>query len=170
MTAPSPTSATNVRSRWFLVGALIVMTTAVIIATVRDTEPNDPASRALRIERQIACPVCDGESIAESNAAESVSRRRIVARKVAEGQSDEEILAYFASTNGRLMLNPSEDGIGLVAWGIPVVAFVLGATGLAFAIRKWRREPRMVATQEDTTLVERARRDLDRAVSSGDQP
>lgn len=155
-------------SRWLLVGALLLMATAIVIALVRDSEPNDPASRALRIERQIACPVCDGESIAESNSAESVSRRGIVERRIAEGQSDQQILDYFAKTNGRLMLNPSEDGIGLVAWGIPVVALVLGAAGLGFAIRKWRREPRMVATEEDATLVERARRDLDRAAFDGE--
>lgn len=142
--------------------ALAVVVVAIGIAAFRSSEPNDPASRALRIERQIACPVCDGESIAESNSAESVSRRRIVEQRIAQGQSDQQILDYFAKSNGRLMLTPSDNGIGLLAWGIPVVAFVCGATGLVFAIRKWRRDPRMVATEADETLVERARRDLER--------
>jgi hypothetical protein len=38
-----------------------------------------------------------------------------------------------------------------------VVALVIGAGGLAVALRRWQRQPRMQATDADVALVEQAR-------------
>ena len=37
----------------------------------------------------------------------------------------------------------------MVAWGLPVLAIVIGAGGIALAIRRWSRTPRLAATADD---------------------
>ena len=41
-------------------------------------------------------------------------------------------------------------------WLLPVMAFLLGAGGLALAFRRWRREPARAVSDEDRALVEAA--------------
>jgi len=42
-------------------------------------------------------------------------------------------------------------------WALPVIALLLGAAGLVVALRRWQRQPRLVATEADETLVAKAR-------------
>jgi len=39
-----------------------------------------------------------------------------------------------------------------------VVALVLGAAGILFALRRWSRTPRLAATEDDVEVVEGERR------------
>ena len=48
-------------------------------------------------------------------------------------------------------------GLGVIAWGLPVLVLVLGAGGIAFAIRRGSRTPRLSATADDVALVDRER-------------
>jgi hypothetical protein len=43
-----------------------------------------------------------------------------------------------------------------VVWILPVTGLLLAVGGLAFAFRRWRRQPVLVATDEDRALVEAA--------------
>ena len=43
------------------------------------------------------------------------------------------------------------------AWGLPVLALVLGAGGIGLAIRRGSRTPRLAATADDIALVDRER-------------
>jgi cytochrome c-type biogenesis protein CcmH/NrfF len=56
-----------------------------------------------------------------------------------------------------ILLSPSGSGLGFLVWVLPVVALVIGAGGLAIALRRWQRQPRMQATDADVALVEQAR-------------
>ena len=55
------------------------------------------------------------------------------------------------------LLTPANGGLGVVAWGLPVLVLVLGAGGIAFAIRRGSRTPRLSATADDVALVDRER-------------
>ena len=48
----------------------------------------------------------------------------------------------------------------IVAWGVPVVAVVLGGVGIAVMLRRWSRTPRLPASDEDEAVVTRAREKL----------
>lgn len=56
-----------------------------------------------------------------------------------------------------ILLKPSGSGLGLLVWGLPVVALIVGGAGLAFALARWRRTPRLVASDEDEALVRQSR-------------
>jgi cytochrome c-type biogenesis protein CcmH len=141
---------------WLALALLVVVAIGVLVA--RSQPSHSPESRAGRLEREIACPVCTGESVAESNAPESRALRQDIHDRIAQGETDAEIRAAYVRVYGeRILLNPGKGGIALLAWGIPVVAVIAGLAGIAFALRRWSREPRLRATADDEVLVTRAR-------------
>ena len=141
---------------WAALGALVVVMLTVLV--VRSQPSDSPESRARRLERELACPVCTGESVAESNAPEARAIRDDIRDRIDDGQSDGEIRNAYASVYGeRVLLNPEDGGIALVVWGLPVVVFVAGAAGLVVVVRRWSRAPRLVASPEDEVLVARVR-------------
>ena len=141
--------------RMALWGALAIVVVALVFSAFRSND--DPASRAQALAGRIACPVCTGESVAESNAPVSVSIRADIRARIDKGESDQQILDFYAQRFPSKMLTPPDRGIGLVAWGLPVIAVLGAAAGLGFALVRWRRQPRMVASAADEALVAEAR-------------
>jgi cytochrome c-type biogenesis protein CcmH len=80
-------------------------------------------------------------------------------KRIAEGQGDAQIRdAYVATYGEHVLLTPANGGIGVIAWGLPVVAVVLGAAGIVLALRRWSVTPRLAATADDADVVNRERR------------
>ena len=140
-----------------LAWAGLAVVAAVVLVLATRTGHTTVAAHAESIERRLACPICDGESVAESNAQVSRDIRADVVRRLRAGQSDSQIVSAIEKTYPKTTLLPADSGLGLIAWGLPVVAVVLALTGLAFAFARWRREPRLVATPDDEAIVAEAR-------------
>jgi len=148
-----------VRKWWVAWVALAVIVVGAGVVLVARSSPSDsPSARAARLSSELACPVCTGESVADSNASESRAIRLDIAQRIRKGQSDAQIRdAYVAIYGEHVLLTPANGGLGVIAWGLPVLALVLGAGGIAFAIRRGSRTPRLAATAADVALVERER-------------
>ena len=121
--------------------------------------------------------MCDGQSVADSNSPQSRAIREDIPRRIAAGQSDAEIRAYYVSRvhRERILETPSNSGLGIVAWGVPALAVMLGAVGIVVAVRRWSNTPRLTATDEDEDIVRRARaeeaeRRRGRRVTDDDDP
>ena len=142
---------------WLALAAVLLIAVAVLVA--RSGPSHTPAARAARLESQLACPVCTGESVDDSNASASRAIRDDIVKRIKAGQGDAEIRdAYVATYGEHVLLTPSNGGIGVVAWGLPVVALVIGAAGIVLALRRWSRTPRLAATADDADVVSRERR------------
>ena len=50
------------------------------------------------------CPVCEGQSVAESNAQLARDMRAVIKTKLLEGNTKEEIMDYFVSSYGETIL------------------------------------------------------------------
>jgi cytochrome c-type biogenesis protein CcmH len=86
----------------------------------------------------IMCPLCAGQTIAQSNNETSAQMRDLVLKKLRQGQSKEEILQYFESRYGeRILAKPSKKGFNLILWIFPFVLVVLAAILIFFLIRRW---------------------------------
>ena len=141
---------------WLGLAAIVVI--AVIVVAVRSAPSNAPAARAARLESQLACPVCTGESVADSNSSTSRAIRADIRRRIRAGQSDTKIRdAYVAIYGDHILLTPSNGGLGVIAWGLPVVALILGGAGIVLAVRRWSTTPRLAATAADDDIVDRER-------------
>lgn len=86
----------------------------------------------------IMCPLCAGQTIAQSNNETSAQMRDLVLKKLRQGETQEEILQYFESRYGeRIMAKPNKKGFNLILWVLPFVLVLLAAISIYFLIRRW---------------------------------
>jgi cytochrome c-type biogenesis protein CcmH len=96
---------------------------------------DDPVldARYRALTREIRCPKCLNESIAESKAPVAADLRREVRRLIAEGASDDEVKTFLSSRYGEFVLyRPRLTPTTFAVWAAPFVLLALG--GLVF----WR--------------------------------
>ena len=140
---------------WVLLAFVVVGLIAIGVS--QDSGPQTPDERIVALEKRLACPVCDGESVYESRNSGSVQIRELIRQEVERGTlSDQQIIDQITTNyNGEELLVPTASGIEALAWALPATAFVVGVAGLAFAFRRWRASARQLgsATDEDYALV-----------------
>ncbi len=110
----------------------------------------DLERRVQSITDQLRCPTCQALSVKDSEASFSVQIRDKVTRMVQEGQSEDQIKAYFVSRYGEWILRePPKTGLGLVVWVLPLVAILAAGALIVWSITRRSRarsgaEPRAV--------------------------
>ena len=128
------------KSRWSWLVMGVVLVAALAIGTFAGGGTASASDRARSIELTIKCPTCRSQSVAESDAPAAKFVREEVTRRIADGQSDDEIRDYFASRYGeQILLTPSRSGVVALVWVLPVAALVAAGAGLVVAFRRWRR-------------------------------
>ncbi|WP_078059243.1 cytochrome c-type biogenesis protein [Tropicimonas marinistellae] len=125
----------------------VVLTGTTPPAQALDAEEmfEDPAqeARARDIGRQLRCLVCQNESIFDSNAGLARDLRVVVRERMAEGDSDAEVIAFVSDRYGDyVLLKPPVEGHTLVLWLAPVLFLGIGGIGLLTYHRS--RERRVV--------------------------
>lgn len=149
-------------NRWRRHGPWVVLLVlaAAVLAYAAWPRPGgeSPGARTHRLATQIHCVDCQGLSVADSSTESARAARADIKRRIAAGESDARIRQAFVDRYGEsVLLQPPSRGIGMLVWALPVVVLVLGGGGIALALRRWQRQPRLVATDADEALVGRAR-------------
>ncbi len=117
----------------------------------------DPAleARARAITINLRCPVCQGESIDDSNAPISRDLRLAVRERLLAGDSDDQVIDYVTTRYGEFVLfKPRSTGSGLVLWLAGPLMLLAGA-GLAYATLRARAaapEPAKLTAAEQAEL------------------
>ncbi|MGH9113316.1 MAG: cytochrome c-type biogenesis protein [Acidimicrobiales bacterium] len=160
-TGPRPRHGRRIAG-WLAMAAVLAV---ALVAGVRDDGgARTPEERARNLAETIACPACDGQSVAESDASASRGIRSLIAERIEAGAGDDAIRdGLVASWGESILLTPDSSGVTGLVWAIPVVALVLAVAGLAFAFRRWRSAPLVQSTAADRELVDREL--VDRALS-----
>jgi len=141
---------------WTLLG--VVVLGLIAWAAWPDDNGDSASARVHDLATQLRCPDCEALSVAESSTPTARAIRRDLRHRVKDGQSDEQIRqAYVDAYDETILLKPEGSGLGFLVWGLPVMAVLVGAGGLALAFRRWRNEPRLHATDADEQLVARTR-------------
>ncbi len=92
--------------------------------------------------REVRCPKCLNESIADSAAPVAADLRREVHRLVAEGKSDAEVKDFLSSRYGDFVLyRPRIAPVTYALWGGPFVFLVIGSVVFWRVLRKRRAQP-----------------------------
>jgi cytochrome c-type biogenesis protein CcmH len=111
------------RSTRARIEALLMMVLVGVIAVGLLQGDPTPEDRVQAMGERIKCPVCQGESIASSPSDTAQAMMDVVAEKVALGESDEQIIAYFQASYGTgILLDPPFSGKTLLVWLLPVTA------------------------------------------------
>ena len=114
------------------IGALALMVIVVGLTQAGSTAPTD-AERVDALASSIKCPFCNGESLSESQSSVAGEYRVIIAQRVADGATDDEVIDEFASKFGdSYILDTSTSRWSLVLWLVPILALVAGATVVAW--------------------------------------
>ena len=119
-----------------LTGSMITITLAAIVIAGFVLGDASPQDRVASIGAVIRCPVCQGESIADSPAETARVMMEIVAEKVTAGETDQQIIAYFRARYGDgILLDPPFGGKTLLIWILPILA-VGGGVWMILARRR----------------------------------
>lgn len=111
--------------------ALLAAGTVLVLASL-DRSAAPLAERADALSQELRCPVCNGETIAESQSDVAVAMRGEVADQLARGQSPEQVRRWFAQRyGGDVVLRPAADTTGLVVWLLPAVVLGVGVVVVA---------------------------------------
>lgn len=133
------------------VALVLVVTGFLTVGAMRSGGPQTVEDRIDDLQRRVACPVCDGESVFESRNNASVNIRNAISQRVRDGgQTDGEILSYLeARYEGEILLVPRSTGLDALVWALPAAAFVCAAVGLGVAFRRWKLDAATAAEPSD---------------------
>lgn len=96
--------------------------------------------RVREIARELMCPVCEGQTVAESSSELAAQMRALIKERLVQGQTREEILAYFVSRYGESILAaPPKRGLGLVVWLGPLLVLLFAVALAGRTLRRWTR-------------------------------
>lgn len=108
-----------------------------------------------RIGMKIHCPICSGESIAQSQTDISRNMMNEVRDMVRQGKAEAEILRTFASSYGdRILLDPPKTGITSLLWTLPIVLAVLAAFGWWTYTHRASRAPEQELTADQEARIQ----------------
>jgi cytochrome c-type biogenesis protein CcmH len=99
-------------------------------------------ARYLALIREIRCPKCLNESIADSNAPVAADLRREVRRLMGEGKSDDEVKTFLSSRYGDFVLyRPRVNETTWALYAGPFVFLLIGAVVFWRVLEKRRAQP-----------------------------
>jgi cytochrome c-type biogenesis protein CcmH len=116
---------------------------------------SDPAleARARAISHDIRCPVCQGETIDDSNAPIARDLRIIIRERLVAGDSDQAVVDYIVARYGEgVLFNPPPQGVNLVLW-LAGPALLLAGIGVAALAGRRRVAPEVVLSADDEARV-----------------
>lgn len=154
---------------WVLL--IFVITGFLAVGATRASGPESQEDRIDSIAQRVACPICDGESVFESQNNASDALRNQIAELVSDNDlADSEIIAFIETRYGaEVLLVPKASGFDALVWVLPAVAFACGVTALVVVFRRWKREAGEMSepSDADRDLVEAALA-ADRALAPAD--
>jgi cytochrome c-type biogenesis protein CcmH len=122
-----------------LIIAIVVILAAIwsyvlLVAPARESLDQ----RVHDVASQLKCPVCQGESVADSPSTISQQMRGVIRQQLQQGQSEQQIIQYFVSRYGNTILwSPPKQGFTILAWIIPIAILLSGALLLILVLRGW---------------------------------
>ncbi len=130
---------------------LLILAALAVIAAVWSTlliiKPKQETldQRVQDVASQLKCPVCQGESVADSQATIAQQMRQVIREQLQSGKSEQDVVQYFVHSYGdQIVWLPLWQGFSLLAWLIPM-AFLLGGAVLVFIVlREWRADAAVI--------------------------
>ncbi|HVH31321.1 MAG TPA: cytochrome c-type biogenesis protein CcmH [bacterium] len=93
--------------------------------------------RAHRVASKLRCPVCQNESVADSQSELSAQMRTLIRDKLAAGETEDQIIRYFVSRYGEwILLEPPRQGVLWFVWLAPAAALLGGAAVVIAYLRR----------------------------------
>lgn len=140
--------------------AAVVVAVFLFAAAARAQSLDD---RVYAISRQLMCPVCAGQTVAESDATVAREMRAIIRQKLVAGETPDQILRYFVAQFGDgVLAEPPRRGLSVILYLGPLLALAGGLVIATVFIRRWTHAPSPASAQPATDPPPRDPRDRER--------
>ena len=123
--------------------------------------PRTPAEKNLQTELVCMCGTCGRKRIGECTCSMAAQMREEVSRLVAEGKTQDQIIAHFVAKYGsqEVLSRPIDRGFNRLAWFLP---YAIGGLGFVLIGRMaWRWSHRHAAVEPSTPAATPARPELE---------
>ena len=108
----------------------------VLCSCILPTE-NSEKDLYIQLEKEIMCPVCDGQTLDQSQSLIAEDMKNTIKEKVSQGYNKEEIKNYFVARYGESVIAyPKVEGFNIFAYLIPIVGLIFSLLIFGFYIRK----------------------------------
>ncbi|MDO8531436.1 MAG: cytochrome c-type biogenesis protein CcmH [Dehalococcoidia bacterium] len=136
---------------WTRLAFLCLLAAAsVALLPWRPALADGPEAAARDLELQLMCPICPGQTIAQADNEISRQMKAIIRKKLADGETREQVLAFFVERYGEAVLAaPPRQGFNLAVWLAPFAVLAAGAAIVFIAVRRAVR-PRAPASDAET--------------------
>lgn len=137
---------TALRRPSFLIPIGIVLLIGIVwlVSAISAAQPRSLDERTLEVARQIQCPVCNGESVADSSALKAAEMRAVIRQQLSQGRSEQQVLAYFSQVYGSDILeSPPQQGFTSLIWLMPLLMLTAGVVAVIALAREWQRQARI---------------------------
>ena len=125
---------------WLLVLAVVVA--SLVGSELADRPPLTNADRVHDLAGDFACPVCQGQSLGESDVPIARTIRTTIRTMVDRGRTDTEIRSMLVARFGEdIDYTPRGDGLVGLVWVLPVLVGGAAVAGVTVSIRRWQGRP-----------------------------
>jgi cytochrome c-type biogenesis protein CcmH len=135
---------------------LVLLCVAALLAAPAARASEQHPTQA-ELEGEVMCPVC-GTTLDQSDSPAAQQIKRVIARRIAAGDTKSEIKARLVANYGESILAaPPHHGFGLLAWWLPIAGITAAAALVGFGAWRWSRarEPAPPAAPLDPALERR---------------
>ncbi|NID14417.1 cytochrome c-type biogenesis protein [Luteibacter yeojuensis] len=141
------------RSRALLWLALCLLPALAVAQAIQPLPFRNRAEevRFQKLSAELRCPMCQNETLADSNAPIAHDLRRQVFEMIQAGKSDEEIKAFLVARYSQFVLyKPPVEPSTWLLWFGPAVLLVAGGIVVAIQVRRRARQAPASAPANDT--------------------
>ena len=111
---------------------------AAPLANVQLPDP-EQEKQARSLMETVRCLVCQGQSIADSDAEMAGDMRALIRERIQSGESPEQVRAWLVERYGDwVTYAPPQHGVAALLWALPAILILIGGFVAAGRIRRRR--------------------------------
>lgn len=111
---------------------------ALLLAAPAAASESHPTQGEL--ESELMCPICAGETLAQSTSAPAQRIKAYIGARIAAGDTKSQIKDQLVTQWGqRILAAPPRHGFNLLAWALPLVGLLGGAGIMGLLAWRWTR-------------------------------
>ena len=128
---------------------IIMLLVMLSVSGIKSSSEESIDDQVTSISNLLMCPVCQGQSVGESNSNLAHDMRDIVRKQLEQGKTKDEILAYFVSSYGESILaSPPPKGINWLLWLLPGAGIIVGGIVITMFLFRAQKEDRSDISNE----------------------
>jgi cytochrome c-type biogenesis protein CcmH len=130
----------------------VALSAAALAAPEKLSNPQQEA-RAVVLQKQLRCLVCQGESLDESGAPLAADLRWLIRERITAGDSDEAVKAYLVARYGDfILMKPPVERETYLLWFAPFGFLLAGGAVVWLVASRARRRFGLKSTENDHVL------------------